>query len=41
MTEAHRTETLLTDTSKLRTIKSLGLRDVNFIQFLHHLMRLN
>ena len=36
MTEAHRAETLLTGSSILRTIKSLGLRGVNFIQFLHH-----
>ena len=36
MTEVHRAETLLTDTSILWTIKSLGLRGVNFIQFLHH-----
>ena len=35
MTEAHRAETLLTDTSILRTMKSLGLRGVNFIQFVH------
>ena len=36
MTEAHRAETLLTGSSILWTIKSLGLRGVNFIQFLHH-----